>query len=197
MRWPPVGRDAGVARRAPRPDRSTIAGRGARPSRDRMSTVREVIEGLTDESLNGEIEPVEVLNGRRPAGIRGASACWSSSTRNGNINSTPSVTTTHWKRALRNAPTDARLQREPRPPRHARGEPDSDPRGARASGRPWPNYLRIYRQAGFPLAEGLDLLASWSAAHVRRKHQNQMGSITKGTLGCNRGPNWTPMEPAL
>ena len=24
-----------------------------------MSTVREVIEGLTDESLNGEIEPVE------------------------------------------------------------------------------------------------------------------------------------------
>ena len=48
--------------------------RDARPSldvvlglrRDRMSTVREVLDGLTNESLDGNTEPVE---GARVAGV--------------------------------------------------------------------------------------------------------------------------------
>jgi hypothetical protein len=48
--------------------------RAARPSldavlelrRDRMSTVRQVIEGLSDESLNGRTEPVEGPGWPRP-----------------------------------------------------------------------------------------------------------------------------------
>lgn len=34
--------------------------------RDRMSTVRQVIEGLTDESLDGHTEPVEGPGWRQP-----------------------------------------------------------------------------------------------------------------------------------
>jgi hypothetical protein len=48
------------------------------PRRDRMSTVRQVIEGLTDESLDDHTEPVEGPAGRSPAATRCVSACWSS-----------------------------------------------------------------------------------------------------------------------
>lgn len=57
--------------------------RDARPSlevvlelrRDRMSTVREVVDGLTDEFLSGDTEPVEAPGGRNLAATRCASAC--------------------------------------------------------------------------------------------------------------------------
>ena len=69
--------------------------------RDRMATVRQVIDSLTDESLDGDTE-----TGRGPwlAGAaqlsRCVSACWSSSTRNGSTGSTPSETSTRCRRDL-------------------------------------------------------------------------------------------------
>jgi hypothetical protein len=45
--------------------------------RERMSTVRQVIEGLTDQSLDTHTEPVEGRAGRSPASTRCVSACWS------------------------------------------------------------------------------------------------------------------------
>jgi Pentapeptide repeats (8 copies) len=41
-------------------DLSGVVMRGVELRRDRMSTVRQVIEGLTDASLDGETEPVQV-----------------------------------------------------------------------------------------------------------------------------------------
>jgi hypothetical protein len=57
--------------------------RAARPSldavlelrRDRMSTVRRVIEGLTDESLNGHTDPVDAPGWPHPAVTRCANVC--------------------------------------------------------------------------------------------------------------------------
>jgi hypothetical protein len=57
--------------------------RDARPSldavlalrRDRMATVREVIDGLTADSLAGDIEPWTGPAGRSPAATRCVSAC--------------------------------------------------------------------------------------------------------------------------
>jgi len=57
--------------------------RAARPSldevlelrRDRMSTVRQVIDGLDDETLAGHTEPVDAPAGRRRAASRSANAC--------------------------------------------------------------------------------------------------------------------------
>jgi hypothetical protein len=61
--WDEMPDTPGVPRdRAARPSLDAVLGL----RRDRMSTVREVIEGLTDESLNGRTEPVEGPGWPRP-----------------------------------------------------------------------------------------------------------------------------------
>jgi hypothetical protein len=99
--------------------------RDARPSletvlelrRDRMSTVRDVIGGLTDASLDGRTNRSRDPAGPRPATSRYENACYASSTRSGSTGCTPSVTWPCWKPA---PPED--LQRGIRAIR-------SDPRG--------------------------------------------------------------------
>jgi uncharacterized protein YjbI with pentapeptide repeats len=81
--------------------------RDARPSldavlelrRDRMSTVRQVIEGLTDGSLEATPNRWRGRAGPSPAVTRCVSACSASSTKNGSTGCTPSETWTPWYRA--------------------------------------------------------------------------------------------------
>jgi hypothetical protein len=83
--------------------------RGARPTleavlelrRDRMSTVRRVIAGLTGESLDGHTEPVEGPGWPGPAATRCVSACCASSARSGSTGCTPSATSMPCGRAAR------------------------------------------------------------------------------------------------
>ncbi len=80
--------------------------------RDRMSTVHEVIEGLTDESLRGHTEPVEGPGWPEPRSYPVRECLLSSSTRSGSTAYTPSGTSTPWKRAV---PNRSRLTRPPGP----------------------------------------------------------------------------------
>ena len=68
--------------------------------RDRMTTVRRVIDGLSEESLDGHTKAVEGPGWPEPRSYRCVSACWSSSTRNGSTGSTPSETSMRWRRDL-------------------------------------------------------------------------------------------------
>ncbi len=89
--WDEMPDTPGVPRdRTVRPPLDTVLALRA----DRMATVREVVEGLTDESLDRRTEPV-VGPGWPPAhAFPYGSACWSYSTRSGSTAGTPSGTST-------------------------------------------------------------------------------------------------------
>ena len=79
--------------------------------RDRMATVRQVVDGLTDESLDGHTEPVEGPGWPRAPQLPGARVpAASSSTRSGSTGCTPSGTWTRWSRAARDRAPAARPQ---------------------------------------------------------------------------------------
>ena len=76
--------------------------------RDRMATVRTLVDGLTDAALDGRTTPVHGPGWPPPRDFRCGTACRSCSTRSGSTACTPSATSPSWSPAQPNTETRVR-----------------------------------------------------------------------------------------
>lgn len=108
--WDEMPDTPGVPRdRAARPSLDTVLELRS----DRMATVRQVVDGLTEVSLDRRTEPVEGPVGPAPAATRCANACWSSSTKSGSTGASPSGTSMLWRHPQRSGDAGRILRAQP------------------------------------------------------------------------------------